>query len=86
MTEQFEYLLGPDVLVAPVWQADQVDREVYLPGDRWIHLWSGKEYGRGSHTVPAPMGDTPVFYRADSRWSSLMENIRGDYGTNGSNC
>ncbi len=86
LTEQFEYLLGPDVLVAPVWQADQVDREVYLPGDRWIHLWSGKEYGRGSHTVPAPMGDTPVFYRADSRWSSLMENIRGDYGTNGSNC
>ena len=81
LTEQFEYLLGPDVLVAPVWQAEQTERDVYLPEGSWVHLWTGKEYGRGDHTVPAPLGNTPVFYRADSRWRSLMEKIRAGFGT-----
>ena len=75
-TEQFEYLLGEDVLVAPVWQEAQTERSVYLPEGEWIHLWSGNVYGQGDHTVPAPLGDTPVFYRKGSRWASLMEDIR----------
>ena len=78
-TEQFEYLLGRDVLVAPVWQADQAERTVYLPDDSWIHLWTGRKYGQGEHTVPAPLGSTPVFYREDSRWSSLMQEIRDKF-------
>ena len=75
-TEQFEYLLGEDVLVAPVWQEAQTERSVYLPEGEWVHLWTGKTYEQGDHTVPAPLGDTPVFYRKGSRWASLMEDIR----------
>ena len=78
-TEQFEYLLGPDILVAPVWQAGQSEREVYLPAGEWVHLWTGKEYGKGGHTVPAPLGDTPVFYRRSSRYAALMESIRAKH-------
>ena len=78
-TEQFEYLLGEDVLVAPVWQAEQTERSVYLPEGEWIHLWTGNSYGQGDHTVPAPLGDTPVFYRKGSRWASLMEGIRARF-------
>ena len=74
-TEQFEYLLGEDVLVAPVWQANQTERTVYLPEGEWVHLWTGSVYGKGDHTVPAPLGNPPVFYRKDSRWASLMEEI-----------
>ena len=74
-TEQFEYLLGEDVLVAPVWKADQTVWPVYLPDGEWIHLWTGKSYGQGEHTVPAPLGNTPVFYRKDSRWADLMAEI-----------
>lgn len=74
-TEQFEYLLGEDVLVAPVWKADQTVWPVYLPDGEWIHLWTGKSYGQGEHTVPAPLGNTPVFYRKDSRWANLMAEI-----------
>ena len=80
LTEQFEYLLGPDVLVAPVWQAGQSEREVYLPEGSWVHLWTGKTYGKGEHTVPAPLGDTPVFYRADSCRAELMEGLRARFG------
>ena len=78
-SEQFEYLLGRDVLVAPVWQAGQTERTVYLPDDAWIHLWTGEKYGKGEHAVPAPLGSTPVFYREGSRWSALLEQIRTDY-------
>ena len=78
-SEQFEYLLGEDVLVAPVWQANQSVCTVYLPRGEWIHLWTGKAWAQGDHTVPAPLGDTPVFYRSDSRWAELMEDIRARF-------
>lgn len=75
-TEQFEYLLGRDLLVAPVYLEGQDSREVYLPDDAWIHLWTGKEYGQGEYMIPAKMGDTPVFYRKNSKYVSLFESIR----------
>ncbi len=74
-TEQFEYLLGRDVLVAPVYTADTDKREVFLPADGFVHLWSGKEYGKGVCTVDAPLGYTPVFYRKDSKWAELFESV-----------
>jgi len=79
-TEQFEYLLGPDVLVAPVWQADELTHTVYLPEGEWVQLWSGRSYGEGEHSVPAPLGYPPVFWRKGSRWAALFEGIRREYG------
>ena len=79
-TEQFEYLLGSEVLVAPVWQEHKKEWQVYLPEDGWIHLWSGAEYGKGEHTVPAPMGDIPVFFKKDGAHAPVFEAIRAKYG------
>ena len=79
-TEQFEYLLGPELLVAPVWQESKTEWQVYLPCDGWVHLWSGEEYGKGKHTVPALLGDTPVFYKKDGAHAELFEAIRAKYG------
>ena len=78
-TEQFEYLLGPNVLVAPVWQSNQELRTVYLPEGDWVHLWTGTHYGKGEHTVPAPLGDTPVFYLSNSDVALLMSEIRSRF-------
>ena len=78
-TEQFEYLLGPNVLVAPVWQSNQDSRTVYLPEGDWVHLWTGIHYGKGEHTVPAPLGDTPVFYLSNSDVALLMSEIRSRF-------
>ncbi len=61
--ESYEYLLGRDILVAPVLKENAIDREVYLPNDEWVHLWSKKEYCGGLHTVEAPVGNPPVFVR-----------------------
>ena len=79
-SEQFEYLLGPDVLVAPVWQEGQESRTVYLPEGDWVHLWTGERYGKGEHSVPAPLGNTPVFYLHDSEWAPLMREIAEQFG------
>lgn len=77
---QYEYLLGEDVLVAPVYLAETESWEVYLPEGQWIHFWTGEEYGKGTHQVPAPLGDTPAFYRKDSQYAALFEEIRKKHG------
>ena len=64
-TEQTEYLLGRDILVAPVYREGETARTCWLPHDRWVHLFTGAEYGGGSVTVDAPMGCPPVFVRKD---------------------
>ena len=79
-TEQFEYLYGSDLLVAPVWQADKTEWEVYLPEDEWVHLWTGTAFGGGVHTVAAPLGEIPVFYKKNSDWAELFESIRAKQG------
>ena len=65
-TEKTEYLLGRDMLVAPVYREGAIERSVRLPADKWIHLFSGKEYEGGSHYIAAPMGCPPVFIRKGS--------------------
>lgn len=76
----YEYLLGEDMLVAPVYLEAQTKWEVYLPEGQWIHLWTGEEYQKGTHTVEALLGDTPVFYKKDSRHAGLFEEIRRKHG------
>ena len=50
---------------------------LYLPAGRWIHVWSGEEYGSpdgGTHqTVGAPVGETAVFYREGSETGARFE-------------
>lgn len=77
---QYEYLLGPELLVAPVYLSGAIQWDVYLPGGPWIHLWTGEEYGTGSHRVTAALGDIPVFYRKNSRYAPLFEDIHRKYG------
>lgn len=64
--EMTEYLLGRDLLVAPVLKEGATGRECYLPKDKWVHFFTGKEYEGGSVWVDAPIGQPPVFIRKDS--------------------
>jgi alpha-glucosidase len=71
-----EYLLGRDILAAPVLTQGAVGRSVLLPQDSWIHLWSGAEYSGGRFEISAPLGEPPVFYRAGCAYSGLFASIR----------
>lgn len=73
--EQYEYLFGADMLVAPVVEPGVTVKDVYLPEDEWVHLWTGKEYKGGDHKVAAPVGYPAVFYRKNSEFSGLFEEI-----------
>lgn len=72
-TESLEYLLGRDILVAPVIDKGAITKTVYLPEDEWVHLYSGKEFDGGMVIVGAPVGEPPVFIRKGSkRFEELM--------------
>jgi alpha-glucosidase len=73
---KYQYLLGQDLLIAPVIKPNIKDWEVYLPKDYWIHLWSGNEYEGGWTIVGAPIGKPPVFYKKSSKFSNLFESLK----------
>jgi alpha-glucosidase len=73
---KYQYLLGPDLLVAPVIKPNIKEWNTYLPNDKWIHLWTLNEYSGGWSTVKAPIGNPPVFFRKKSRFLDLFKSIR----------
>jgi alpha-glucosidase len=60
-----DFLLGPWLLVAPVFVEGATTREVYLPaGTQWVDLRSDEVFAGGQTVVaPAPLGSVPVFVR-----------------------
>jgi alpha-glucosidase len=74
---QDSYLYGKELLVAPVWQAGQQERLLYLPnGVDWIHVWSGEAYAGGQEiSIAAPVGEPPVFYRADASFAATFATL-----------
>lgn len=61
------FLLGGDILVAPVLDEGKSSVEVYLPEDGWVHVASGKGFRAGMYTVEAPIGSPAVFYHGRGR-------------------
>jgi alpha-glucosidase len=68
-----EFLLGPDLLCAPVIAEGAKTRKLHLPAGSWIHLWSGRTYPGGDIEVDAPLGEPPVFARSGSGWLPAFE-------------
>ena len=66
----YQFMVGSELMVAPVLDPGEDTVEVYLPAGRWVHLWSGMEYGSLANglyeTVRAPVGEPAVLYRAGS--------------------
>jgi alpha-glucosidase (family GH31 glycosyl hydrolase) len=66
----YQFMVGPDLMVAPVLDPGEETVEVYLPAGRWVHLWSGRKYGsldKGVYErVRAPIGEPAVFYEERS--------------------
>jgi alpha-glucosidase len=61
-----EMMVGPDLLVAPVFEPGARERCVYLPqhADGWWHWSSGRHFEGGQQvTVPAALDELPLFVR-----------------------
>ncbi len=62
-----EYLLGPDLLVCPVWQKGVTGRKVWLPPGEWVDTWTGgTAKGPAVISVPCPLPRIPLFLRKGS--------------------
>ncbi|MEM9999693.1 MAG: TIM-barrel domain-containing protein [Pseudomonadota bacterium] len=59
------YMLGPDLLIAPVLTPATEEMDVLLPeGTDWRHVWTGAHFeGGDTVTVATPWGKCPVFVR-----------------------
>ena len=73
----YEFLLGDDLLVAPVVDDGVGELEVFLPDGNWVHAWDGARVGGGAIvTVAAPLGGIPVFVAATAA-ERLGPSFRG---------
>jgi alpha-glucosidase len=66
--EQDAFMLGRDLLVAPVVERGAMSRSVWLPETEggWYRIGTGEPYPAGRSGVPAPPGAAPAFMRAGS--------------------
>ncbi len=62
ITDQF--LLGEEVLVAPVIEQGKSEREVILPEGQWFYLGNEEYKGGVTVTVSAPLGTLPYFTKS----------------------
>jgi alpha-D-xyloside xylohydrolase len=66
-----QFMLGPDLLVAPVTHQGAASRSVYLPaGVIWVNAFTGQEF-QGGQTIQAdaPIDRIPVYWRKGSAFS-----------------
>jgi alpha-D-xyloside xylohydrolase len=63
-----QWLLGPDLLVAPVWESGAREREVWIPPGEWIDFWdrTATVEGPTTITVDARLDELPMWISPDS--------------------
>jgi alpha-glucosidase (family GH31 glycosyl hydrolase) len=67
----YQYLLGDDLLVAPVVEPGVERMPVYLPPGRWVDVWNcTREHGGRTVEVRTPIDRVPVWCRQQS-WTAL---------------
>lgn len=74
-----EFLLGDDILAAPVTEYGQRSRKLYLPkGTGWLRIWDGRRFEGGqSIECEAPLEQMPVFIReGNEELKSLLPGTR----------
>jgi alpha-D-xyloside xylohydrolase len=74
--QEFQFMFGPDLLVAPMYQAG-THRSVYLPKDTsWVDWWTGEELS-GGQTIErhVPIDQIPVFVRTGAVIPMIPEDI-----------
>ena len=77
------FMFGPDILVAPIINYKEREREVYLPtGENWIDANTGKQYSGGNYyTIDADIDSIPVFYKLNNEAVKLpmfKDIVRGE--------
>ena len=79
---QRQFMLGDDLLVAPVLDKGLRRRQVWLPSGGWVDVRDGNVVVAGADglllDVDAPLGDTPIFARASAVLPTLHPGRNAD--------
>lgn len=67
-----QYLLGPNILVAPVLESGAKTVTLAIPDAGWHDGWSGEVLEEGEIEYPVEIGTIPVFYRPDTDLESIF--------------
>ena len=78
--EYNQFMLGSDLVVAPVLNAGEDTVTLTLPEGEWVHLLSGETLGAGQHMAAAPIGQPAAYMRAEA---ALLPRIRDCITRNG---
>ena len=80
-----QFLLGADLLVAPVVHAGQTARQVYLPANGWYDWHTGQPVGQRRYLLtPTPMDRIPIYARAGAlipMWPQAPASTSGHHPT-----
>ena len=74
-TNKREFLFGEDILVSPVLREKEFEHKVFLPEGKWVQFFTGREFEGGQYIAPSPIGLPIAFYRKESKFKTLFENI-----------
>jgi len=78
---RYQFLLGRDLMIAPVVDKGADEVEVYFPeGDAWTDLWTGADVGRPGDWVlhPAPLGKPAAFLRKGGAGAAdILAGLKG---------
>lgn len=62
-----EFMVGSDLLLAPILKADATSRMLYLPPGAWFDFWTGEKLKGGVMArVDVPLEKVPMYVRAGS--------------------
>ena len=77
-----QYMLGEDLLVAPVFEEGSEKKMVYFPKEKeketeWVHLWRGEKFDSCGcwREIYAPIGKPAVFVRGGSKWGEKIDTF-----------
>ena len=75
-SEDYAYLLGSDIFVAPVTEAGAQERTVTLPAGEWVKFFDRQTVKGGTTaSFPAPLGTPVAFYRKGSEFADIFAAV-----------
>jgi len=72
-----QYLLGKELLIAPLWSDTTFSREIYLPEGQWFDFWDDTVYkGRQTIKYNTPIDKVPILVKAGAIIPMAPDNQR----------
>jgi len=79
---KFQYMLGNDMVVAPVIRSNVTTQNVFIPNGTWLDIWNPEQEFQGPAFYPydSELGFPPAFFRKNSAFEDDFVKVSKFYG------